>query len=1573
MSQTSNPFLLAAAVQERYRRYLKTMFYFRDPELRASFERALDAGHLAKGPYFEATPTFAPDATPRELFARVLGFAPDAGFLRAVQGERALYRHQARAIEKIAAGRNIVVATGTGSGKTESFLYPILLQLYQELRAGTLNRPGVRALVLYPMNALANDQRERLGAIAQVLRDSHSPFQFSFGQYIGETPEDERDRARNAQDFIARRLPGERVLRSEMRANPPHILLTNYSMLEYLLLRPADSELFDKGRAWAWQFLVLDEAHQYRGARGIEMALLLRRVKQRLREGGRREDFRCIATSASLVGGENDARAVAQFAHNLFAEPFDADDLILGETAPIPQAGVAQLDAAAYARLDVWLDETQIESARIQDIGARLGVSFDDATGRAEVVGACLERDARAAQLRNRTRENSIDLAALAAETFPELDAEAQIRALTTLIELCMRADSPATRAPLLSARYHLFLRALEGTFVAYLPTKRVLLDRATRLEYAAAFEVALCRECGQHYFVGRILDNKFVEAVRDPSQDAFGATYLRPIEREMDEEGEEEEDAPTLDLHWLCLECASVTRGELACGHAHALRVVKEESKKDDRADQIARCGACGYHGAGRDPVREIIYGADGPHAVITTTLFQELPKERRKILAFADGRQEAAFFAWYLDDSYQDLLQRNLVLKTIQRAGAHAPEGLTIGDIAHELRGVYRSENIYPATASQVQLRREAWRAVYRELLTDETRLSLEGVGAIRWTLRLPDWFEIPTLLYDAPWNLNESEARTLIALLLDTLRADRGVNLFLDEGVTLEWNDLGEHIRPRDYVLEALNTSRSAKQTRGRTNQTLSAWDGKRTRRVQFLLKILTQRGVTGDDATRHAQRALRALWQALANADNRAASEAEQLCVHTQHGRRLNPLWYRAEPLDAQMLYRCETCNRLQSSSLENICPRKNCDGTLAAIAPRALEPNHYRALYQDKLPGMMRVEEHTAQLDNEKARAFQRDFRDNKIDVLSCSTTFELGVDLGTLDTIFLRNMPPETFNYVQRVGRAGRRRGFPGFAITYCRRAPHDLYHFGNPDGMMHGKVSPPVLTIRNEKIVTRHLTALALSAFFRAQPERFASVEKFIGAWDAPRGASDVKTFLYAQRGALENSLRAIVPDELHAQLGLDDGTWVERATGTYQGWNDTEESRLVLAEREVVSDYQLVAEVKEQAKRDDDGKTLDWAKRRGDTLASEPVLNFLSRRVVIPKYGFPVDVVSLETQQTQTTSGAAVDLQRDLAIAISEFAPTNELVANKKVWKSHALKRVLGKEWERRSYKRCVNHNLYLEWKPGQAEPPLPCGDRAPAHTYVIPSFGFTTNREPPQTPSGRPVRVFTTRPYFSRALVDAEVLQFPTHAPVLKLHRASPGEMVVLCEGRRGAGFYICAECGSGLRAYVKEHETAFGKKCRGKLEHLALGHRFITDILRFEFQLAPPPDVDPLWFAYSLAYALLESAAAKLDVPPNDLNATVAHNAASALPPLVLYDSVPGGAGLVSRLENETMLRACLETARQRVSGACGCGDDTSCYGCLRSFRNQFAHQYLQRGPVFQYLETILSIWQQKDFA
>ena len=228
----------------------------------------------------------------------------------------------------------MVVATGTASGKTESFLYPILFELYRQHLTGELEKPGVRAMILYPMNALANDQRGRLGEICRDLREASSTFQPTFGQYIGQTPENARDKYRNAAARAEDRLPGELVFREEMRQSPPHILLTNYSMLEYLLIRPDDSPLFDAGRGAHWQFIVLDEAHQYRGARGMEMGMLIRRLKQRLRDGGRQDPFRCIATSATITSsqGDEDKRAVAEFARELFGEPFSTSAIVFGKS-----------------------------------------------------------------------------------------------------------------------------------------------------------------------------------------------------------------------------------------------------------------------------------------------------------------------------------------------------------------------------------------------------------------------------------------------------------------------------------------------------------------------------------------------------------------------------------------------------------------------------------------------------------------------------------------------------------------------------------------------------------------------------------------------------------------------------------------------------------------------------------------------------------------------------------------------------------------------------------------------------------------------------------------------------------------------------------------------------------------------------------------------------------------------------------------------------------------------------------------------------------------------------------------
>ena len=232
-------------IRSTYLRYLRTIKPFQDEWYRQAFADAVDESDLlVKGPILEVALPYEKGQSIKDLveegvlsnkFANLQ--SPDLPYTRP------MYVHQVRAIRKAVSGRNLVVATGTGSGKTETFLVPILNYLFREQENGTLSQPGVRAMLLYPMNALANDQMKRLRRLLENCKD------ITFGRYIGETDRsNDRDEAiRNFQKVYPKEkiLDNELFSRKEIQTNPPHILLTNYAMLEYLLLRPNDSTLFD--------------------------------------------------------------------------------------------------------------------------------------------------------------------------------------------------------------------------------------------------------------------------------------------------------------------------------------------------------------------------------------------------------------------------------------------------------------------------------------------------------------------------------------------------------------------------------------------------------------------------------------------------------------------------------------------------------------------------------------------------------------------------------------------------------------------------------------------------------------------------------------------------------------------------------------------------------------------------------------------------------------------------------------------------------------------------------------------------------------------------------------------------------------------------------------------------------------------------------------------------------------------------------------------------------------------------------------------------------------------------------
>ena len=789
-------------IRQRYENYLRTSFFFREPGLRASFRDALQGEEeLMKGPFEETGRAFARGTTAKGLARE--SFPDGCGGLEPALLDGSLYTHQERAVRMMfQEEQNVVVATGTASGKTEGFLYPILFELYRQYLHGELGDPGVRALVLYPMNALANDQRQRLGAICRDLQSAGSDFVPTFGQYIGETPHYEERGVEGA--------PGELLSREQMRKTPPHILLTNYSMLEYLLMRPEDSPLFDDGRARHWQFLVLDEAHQYRGAKGMEMGMLLRRLKQRLRQGGREGEFRCIATSATMSSGEGlvERNAVAEFGEALFGEPFSGQGVIFGE-----------VDSEA------------------EEAGAR---------------------------------------------------------------------------------RSHAFLRALEGAFLVHRDgNDAVVLNRSggeAPGEPPVPLEIALCRECGQHYYVGREAGGRLVEGVRDPSQESFGVDYYLPTTG----------DGAT---HSLCRRCGELSGAETTCDCDASVRVVRCDSHPD-RPDQLKECVVCGYRrGSLGDPVQEIVHGSDGPNAVIATALHEVLPPERRKVLAFADSRQEAAFFAWYAQDSYEKLRDRNLILRAM-RSGRIDPEGLSMADLGSRLAHAWDASGLFKESDTRESRECAVLASVFAETLTEERRLSLAGVGLVKWAVKIPSDVRLPAVLRESPWELTDQESLELVGYLLEQMRTRRAVELPVGPG----WPDWSQ-------VAQWPAQSFSVGPPGGKRG--VVQWGGPQSAVVRHYLGRLLA-GIALDECAQAAQGLMTAVWRVLRGRDRGHPAQEQLLAAGTGklNGTfRLNPRWLRVKLASPADMWECDRCATLSAHSLRGTCPRNGCPGMLGAVDGR----------------------------------------------------------------------------------------------------------------------------------------------------------------------------------------------------------------------------------------------------------------------------------------------------------------------------------------------------------------------------------------------------------------------------------------------------------------------------------------------------------------------------------------------------------------------------------------------------------------------------------------------------------
>lgn len=628
---------------------------------------------------------------------------------------------------------------------------------------------------------------------------------------------------------------------------------------------------------------------------------------------------------------------------------------------------------------------------------------------------------------------------------------------------------------------------------------------------------------------------------------------------------------------------------------------------------------------------------------------------------------------------------------------------------------------------------------------------------------------------------------------------------------------------------------------------------------------------------------------------------------------------------------------------------------------------------------------LRVVEHTAQLNREEAYNYQTLFKEQKIDVLSCSTTFEMGVDVGDLETVFMRNMPPSPSNYAQRAGRAGRSSSSSAFALTFCNKANHDFHFFNDPISMIKGVVDPPHFKVDNEKICIRHLYSSAFSFFFKLHPEYFGNVSSFMKMDEDTNfsGYDCFESFLKTpsrERDELNLYLHKCIPSTLWDEFELDDFGWVKYLFLPKQ----KDYPSLFDSKTTYDNEISVLKDGLSKSRQDASSKTLPFMfERRINTYEQEPIISFLSRKNILPKYGFPVDTVSLEINPKTNDNGLiGLDLSRDLSMAISEYAPGCQVVADGKLLTSRYINTVPDRDLRKYDYEICSHCHSFnsvvnvgpIDRNNTNLKYCTQCGkelDPRRIRTFLIPEFGFIAEDK-----IAKPTLIKPERTYKSEATYCANDNQINDNVYHIGKYIVSvgfvgkDGEMAIL----NSDSFYVCPNCGYAENGegrfgetIEKEHKNSNGYTCSTKkLVEYSIGYKYKTDIVRIRFDLDPISD-EINEEVYSILQSLVLASSRVLNVENTEIAGSLLYSPeCTGLYTYILYDTTPGGAGHVKRLNDQNVLEQVIETAYHIAKDCCGCDEDSSCYSCLRTYQNQRHHDEIKRIYVINFLGKILGI-------
>lgn len=1575
-----NPAKAAEEIKKEYIGYISTTFHFRNKNLQKKLVKELEKT-ISNGPFVEIKDSFKSGKTIEELIEKgtlsplFSDLEKNKKYDPKLPVARPLYLHQEKAIEKITAGKNVVVSTGTGSGKTNCFVIPVINELLREKERGTLN-DGVRAVFIYPMNALANDQIKGLREILMNYPD------IRFGVYNGGTENKESDAIKLYEAMYAnekypelqKRLPNEEVSRDEMKKHPPHILFTNYAMLEHMLFRPGDDTIFSNSN---FKFVVLDEAHVYAGATGIETSFLMGRLKGRI-NGERKPQF--ILTSATLGDGSPASNVrVVEFAERLTGCDFSTDDII----AAYRDNSQKSPKVIKYP-IQLFTDLANEENF-IENVLTKYNLNYSYSQGKEteilyEIVSSSTLYD------KIRSKGNLIKLNDFA--EFLEISSQEAVQ----FISLCAKARKNGK--PLIDIRYHYFLKALDGCYLALDHEDSLSLIRkdffsVSYEKSAKMFEVAVCEDCGEIAVVGKIVNEKLVRVGISDERNFYQVHF--------DENSDEEN---TEDVFVLCKTCGAIVAEDeshntwCTCGNTQPIRVAKLTKDKCSICDGGLRLFNLGY---------------DTATGVVATSLYEQIPEytfegnesaenlaiinpifqqtERRKtksrtgsqFLIFSDSRQGAAKFACYLNDSYREFLRRRGIWTVATQEENNCKNGISISDFVGLLGNYYSVLRLFrnnnpESESSMTENSRNAWVAVLNELFSCNRDTSLVSLGKISFEYRgntseVISWFQ-------KAYKLSESDAKNFLNYL--AFEIVRSAAIITDKKTDIGSSDMKYLYRSEyqqvitKYKDESVKPSRSFMPTPRQLN------NGKKIYFSSNKLK-LTKKILNSDDDT--AINFLEGYWNFVLV----ATQNKFKLLTEDGKGFIMPANNFKINLGKNAVLWKCEKCGKVTQFNIKGNCIQQanGCSGKLEKLnSEEFCKDNHFAKLYSSEKNSPLFVKEHTAQLAKKDALDYQQQFIRKEINALSCSTTFEMGVDVGDLETVFLRNIPPLASNYAQRVGRAGRSINAAAFALTFARLSSHDFTFFDQPKEMINGVIYPPSFTLDNEKILKRHIYAIALSSFLKLRPELYSgnNAKAFINE----KGYQEFENWLKSEPQQLTNLLKDSISG-INPQLK-------DKYINSYKWLNDFCGERgafsRIINEFEQNVDY-LERELK-KAKREGDGKTITLFDRKLERYRKNDLIDFLVRGNILPKYGFPVDSVEL-TQNIASQNNKSLNLNRDLAVAIAEYAPSSEIVADGGLYTSRYIRKPIVNKSEMSDFEiayiatcpDCRNIN-YSQMPISKEDGKLCaiCGKELKSREFdksIQPRAGFVAEEDVKDVPLSSQERKYKTEAIYIGDPMAFPISKYEFEIENIKLEVESTANDSLVVKSTEF--FYVCQKCGysiandemSKLKEYEdykngvlriektkNEHKNPFGKdKCsNSSLTRFCLHHEFKTDVAKISFACDTSDQATML----SVMYAMLNSFANELNIERRDIKAclTYKRTAGRMEHKIIIYDAVPGGAGHSRRFvtEDGAVLNAVIKRAIKSLE-TCQC--EPSCYRCLRNYENQKIHEILDREKALSFLK------------